>query len=233
MENTSATTAGNDGLIKAARVTRALLKGLSGAIAVAIGATLVTSGVVLPMLFGGLVLYTGGRQLFETGKELLPLKAQSVISTLFTGKELTEITPVKQPKTALGKAFRVLEYVNLAFTGAGAFAAGGFAMGMGSQEPAMAQLVLGGLGLMAAGSVNIVDQAVSGIRALLGHARAKAATAPDVTRPVLAPEAAPAPTLTAKPSTPAFNQTATPAATPDSAPAAEAPKPAAPQPPTV
>ena len=231
MESTSATTAGNDDLIKAARATRSVLKGVSGAIALGMGLVFVGTGAALPIAFGALALYTGGRQLFETGKELLPLKAQSAISMLFTGKALTGITPVWQPKTVWGKAFRVAEYAALAVGGMMAFAAGGIAMGMGSQEPAMAQLVLGGLGLAAAGAVNMVDQAVSGLRGLLRLAAKK--SAPDMTKSVVAPEPAPAPALTARPTTPAFNQTATPAAANDSAPAAETPKPATPQPPTV
>lgn len=231
MENVSTTTAGNDGLVQAARTTRSVLKGLSGVIALSMGAALVTSGLALAVLLGGLALYTGGRQVFESGKELLTLKAQSALSTLFTGKPLTEITPVKQPKTPLGKIFRVAEYVNLAVTGAGAFAAAGFAIGMGSQSADVARLLLGGVLMGVSGVVNTGAEAVKGIRSLF---RAQAqATAPDVTRPVQAPDPSPAPALTSKATAPAFNQTSAPAAAPDSAPAAEAPKVDAPKPPTV
>jgi hypothetical protein len=225
--------ASQDGLIKAAKAARSVLKGVAGLFALGLGLPFVTSGVVVPMLLGALVTYTGGRQLFEAGKELLPLKAQSFISTLFTGKELTEITPVKQPTTLLGKAFRLAEYAVLGFTGAAAFAAGGFVLGMGGQDPSIARLMLAGMGTAVSGAVNVVSEAVSGIRGLISLSRKNQ---PDVTQPVTTapagPDLSPQPALTAKATEPAFNQAANPsqpenasAPAPKNTPAPEQPKP--------
>lgn len=190
---------------------RSAAKGAMGIGAVVLGGFLVASGLPLAMALGAAALYTGGRSVFESGKELLPLKAQSAISSFFTGKELTEITPVKQPSTVLGKVVRVAEYAALAFTGLAAFAAGAFAFGMGGGGTAAAALYMGGAGVLGASAIALFDRVVRGAGEILRHVRApKAATPATETPKSETPDLSPAPAVATLTADKSFNNAATP-----------------------
>lgn len=222
MDNTTASATentSNSSLLKAARVTAQVLKGGSGLLVAGMGVTFLASGLALPMAFGSLALYTGGRQIFESGLELLPLKAHSAISQLFGGKPLTEKVRPWQPKSLLGKTFRLGEYAAIGVAGLAAWWAGGFVLTSGTpNEGRVLAFMFGGLGLAASGIVGAAANVISGMRSLI---RKQDKSAGESALAVAAPEVAPAPMLASKASAPSFNQSATPGAAPDHAPAAE------------
>ena len=208
-ETTATAPTSREKFLKVFGKTRSVLKGAMGAGALIIGGALVlTTGAVFPILLGAAAIYTGGRSVFEAGKELLPLKAQSAISKFFTGKELTEITPVRQPKTTLGKIVRVAELVALTFTGYAAAAAGAFSLAWSGESAVATAYLYGGLATLAAGTVTLVDQAVQGVTSVVqNRGRDKAATA-EVSGSAPAPDLAPASTLSTRRSDIAFNASA-------------------------
>lgn len=211
--------------------TRSVAKGAMGLGALTLGGFLVVSGLPFAVALGAAALYTGGRTVFESGKELLPLKAQSAISSFFTGKELTEITPVKQPATVLGKIVRVAEYAALAFTGLAAFAAGAFAFGMGGGGAAAAALYMGGAGVLAASGVALFDRVVRGAGEILRHVRApKAATPATETPKAEVPDLSPAPAVATVTADKSFNNAATPEVVKEAPAQTPAPAPKAPTP---
>ncbi len=219
----------NDKFVKILGRTRSVLKGVMGVGALVLGGAMLASGVAIPMVLGAAALYTGGRSVFEAGKELLPLAAQSAVSKFFTGKELTEITPVKQPTTPLGKAVRVAELVALTLTGYAAAAAGAFAAAWGGESAVATAYLYGGLATLAAGTVSLLGQASRGIASVVrnwGKDKTATADAPATS----APDAAPASTLSTRRSDLAFNASAEmamlaqPAAVPQPKPPAAAPK---------
>jgi hypothetical protein len=231
MENaTTAATKDNENLLKAARITRTLLRAGTGVLALNVGVTMLTLGSPLLLVLGGLAAYTGARHLFETAREVLPLKVQSFFSSVLFGKPLTEITPVRQPSTPIGKAFRALEYVALGVTGAAAYFAGSLALALafGGSTQGAANLALSGFGAAVTGIAATGLNIVRSVRGLV-QKHAKASVAPDASQ-AASPEAAPAPALAAKATAPSFNQAATPDAAPQNPPAPEArPVPPAPK----
>lgn len=147
--------------------------------------------LVSALVFGGVALAAGGRQMYQAAKTM-------------AGKD--EAKPGW--KTRLAHA---ADSLGMGWTGALAFSIGGFAMAMGSTAVLPAVLGMGGMLMMAVGTAQLATHAYTAIRDTVKYVKeSKAAKAGS---PLPAPEPTAASKLGALQAQPGFEKAASPEAT--------------------
>lgn len=177
------------------------LKGAGNVTKLAAGAGTVALGVAflggLPLaaavVFGGIALAAGGRQVYQAGKALF-------------GKT-DETKPGWKSRLA-----RAADSLGVGWTGAVSFSIGGYALALGSTAALPALLVLGGMALMTVGTAQLATNAITAVCDGVKHVMEKNKAASPLPAPTPAPEPSAAPKVGTLEAAPGFEKAASPEA---------------------